>query len=258
MFKTERSPLLTQMKLSAFVATAAVIGGSFLIPNPAEAGNLGSMPQCIDDAANVIESKTNTNRANPSVRKKAQIICHYRVTSTGSETSKLNQGITKAGYQGIISAKDFHRSYVYINYKKAYVFGNPPTQAQRSASRPQTEYEAMMERVNSGAPTPNRSTSSPAPRSISRPTNTASSRCPAGTSYHKIRVGGLIKRTAAEGCYSNFQASQLRMQANANQQQRIRNFQQNLNESFSSPTNCSGTINSWGNSGYATYNTTCY
>jgi hypothetical protein len=82
--------------------------------------------------------------------------------------------------------------------------------------------------------------------------------CPSGTSYHKIRVGGLIKRTAAEGCYTDFQASQLRMQANANQQQRIRNFQQNLNESFSSPTNCSGTINSWGNSGYASYNTTCY
>ena len=30
---------LTQMKLSAFVAAAAVIGGSFLIPNPAEARN---------------------------------------------------------------------------------------------------------------------------------------------------------------------------------------------------------------------------
>ncbi len=30
---------LNQMKLSAFVAIAAVIGGSFLIPNPAEARN---------------------------------------------------------------------------------------------------------------------------------------------------------------------------------------------------------------------------
>ena len=30
---------ITQMKLSTFVAIAAVIGGSFLIPNPAEARN---------------------------------------------------------------------------------------------------------------------------------------------------------------------------------------------------------------------------
>ena len=85
-------------------------------------------------------------------------------------------------------------------------------------------------------------------RSVSRASqfNVASSRCPAGTRYHKIRVGGLIKRTAAEGCFTDFQASQLRMQANANQQQRIRNFQQNLNESFRSPVNCSGTVNSLG------------
>ena len=85
----------------------------------------------------------------------------------------------------------------------------------------------------------------------------ASGRCPSGTSYHKIRVGGLIKRTAAEGCFTDFQASQLRMQANANQQQRIRNFQRNLNEAFRSPVNCYGTVNSWGG-GYNTYNSSCY
>jgi len=84
-----------------------------------------------------------------------------------------------------------------------------------------------------------------------------SSRCPAGTSYQKIRVGGLIKRTAAEGCFTDFQASQLRMQANANQQQRLRDFQRNLNESIPSPVNCSGTVNNWGG-GYNTYDATCY
>ena len=83
------------------------------------------------------------------------------------------------------------------------------------------------------------------------------SHCPAGTSYHKIRVGGLIKRTAAEGCFTDFQASQLRMQANANQQQRLRDFQRNLNESIPSPVNCSGTVNNWGG-GYNTYDATCY
>ena len=91
-----------------------------------------------------------------------------------------------------------------------------------------------------------------------KPLTSKTSRCPAGTSYHKIRVGGLIKRTAAEGCFTAYQASQLRMQANANQQQRIRHFQQNLNEAFRAPRNCSGTINSWGNSGYSTFNTSCY
>ena len=93
----------------------------------------------------------------------------------------------------------------------------------------------------------------------SAPVEIASSaeRCPSGTSYHKIRVGGLIKRTAAEGCFTDFQASQLRMQANANQQQRIRDFQRTLNESFPSPVNCYGTVNSWGG-GYNTYDATCY
>ena len=43
--------------------------------------------------------------------------------------------------------------------------------------------------------------------------------CPAGTRYHTIKVGGLIKRTAAQGYFIDFQASQLRMQANAKQQQ---------------------------------------
>ena len=92
---------------------------------------------------------------------------------------------------------------------------------------------------------------------VAPPAAEAGRNCPAGTSYHKIRVGGLIKRTAAEGCFTDFQASQLRMQANANQQQRIRDFQRTLNESFPSPVNCSGTVNSWGG-GYNTYDATCY
>ena len=114
-------------------------------------------------------------------------------------------------------------------------------------SKGQTEYEAMMERVNSGATTP-------------RSTNTASSRCPTGTSYHKIKSGGLLfKKTVAEGCYTDFQASQLRMQADSNHRQKTRDFQRDIQEATKTrdPINCSGTVNSWGN-GYATYNTNCY
>ena len=50
-----------------------------------------------------------------------------------------------------------------------------------------------------------------------KPLGTSGRSCPSGTSYYKIRVGGLIKRTAAEGCFTEYQAAQLRMQANANQ-----------------------------------------
>jgi|TARA_B100000073_G_scaffold335125_1_gene328410 hypothetical protein len=45
--------------------------------------------------------------------------------------------------------------------------------------------------------------------------------CPAGTSYHKIKTGGLlIKRTIAEGCFASYEAAQLKMQAAGIEQQR--------------------------------------
>jgi len=45
--------------------------------------------------------------------------------------------------------------------------------------------------------------------------------CPSGTSYHKIKTGGLlIKRTIAEGCFTSYEAAQLKMQAAGIEQQR--------------------------------------
>jgi len=45
--------------------------------------------------------------------------------------------------------------------------------------------------------------------------------CPDGTSYHKIKTGGLIfKKTIAEGCFTSYQAAQLKMQAAGIEQQR--------------------------------------
>lgn len=125
----------------------------------------------------------------------------------------------------------------------------PQPQTQQSRPAPQPQRSAS-----------SRSTSSPEPRSTSRPTNTASSRCPAGTSYHKIKSGGLLfKKTVAEGCFTDFQASQLKMQTDSNQRQKMRDFQRDIQEATKTrdPINCSGTVNSWGN-GYATYNTNCY
>ncbi|WP_137025028.1 hypothetical protein [Synechococcus sp. UW179A] len=43
--------------------------------------------------------------------------------------------------------------------------------------------------------------------------NAVSRSCVDGTSYHKITTGGLLfKRTIAEGCFTDFQAAQLKMQ----------------------------------------------
>ena len=151
------------MKLSTFAAIATVIGGSFLIPNPADA---------------YPASKLNA-------------VNNYQLVAAEGKTNTLFRGF------------DYNQ-----NFPNAF--------------RKAAQY------------------------------NVASSRCPAGTRYHTIKVGGLIKRTAAQGCFTDFQASQLRMQANANQQQRIRNFQRNLNESFRTPVNC--TTNVYGNTGY----TNCY
>ena len=130
--------------------------------------------------------------------------------------------------------------------------------ARKSSSTPQPQIQQSRPVPHPKRSASSRSTSSPAPRFTSRPTNALSSRCPAGTSYHKIKLGGLLfKRTVAEGCYTDFQASQLRMQANSNQRQRQRDFQRDIQEATRGPVNCSGTVNSWGN-GYGTYNTTCY
>ena len=148
-------------------------------------------------------------------------------------------------------AEDFYRNFGQSLYQRKAASNKRQQQQSQPAPTP--------------TPTPSRSTNTPAPRSTSTPSRTASSsssRCPAGTSYHKIKSGGLLfKKTVAEGCYTDFQASQLRMQANNNEQQRRRGIldklDRDLKEATKGPINCSGTINSWGN-GYATYNTNCY
>jgi hypothetical protein len=244
------------MKVCSLITTCAAIGGtaSLISAVPAEALSI-SMEKCISLAGKSVSvTETRSRGAWHEYKTEAQTICHYAIQAKGSDIQKIEVGIEKAGYKGRLAAIDVLNDHA----RHTFTRPEPKPEQQRSASRPQTEYEAMMERVNSGAPTPGRSTSSPAPRSTSRHTITASSRCPAGTSYHKIKSGGLLfKRTVAEGCYSDFQASQLRMQANSNQRQRQRDFQRDIQEATRGPVNCSGTVNSWGN-GNATYNTNCY
>ena len=255
--------VLTKMNFFSAIATAALVTSPFILPSAAKASlSLPSMYQCIDDAASAVSIAEHGRRLEWSrYKKEGQIICHYAFQAQGSAVQRIEVGIEKAGYKGKIEGIDLLTDYE----RHTFVQPEPKSQPQRSASKPQTEYEAMMERVNSGAPTPtpSRSTYTPAPRSTSKPSRTASSsssRCPEGTSYHKIKSGGLLfKKTVAEGCYTDFQASQLRMQADSNHRQKTRDFQRDIQEATKTrdPINCSGTVNSWGN-GYATYNTNCY
>ena len=79
--------------------------------------------------------------------------------------------------------------------------------------------------------------------------------CPAGTSYHKIKTGGLlIKRTIAEGCFTSFEAAQLKMQADGMEQNRRANVMRNINNNRMRQ--CFGSASSYGNTTYG--NATCY
>ncbi len=82
--------------------------------------------------------------------------------------------------------------------------------------------------------------------------------CPAGTSYHKIKSGGLLfKRTVAEGCFTDYEASNLKMNANnahrARVQQNIQNANRqmwdNINSNNNRTRNC--TTNFVGNTAYS-------
>ena len=83
--------------------------------------------------------------------------------------------------------------------------------------------------------------------------------CPEGTSYHVIKRGlWLARRTVAEGCFTPYEAAQLNMQADANENARrrgiINNMQRNLQ--MNRPRTCYGTANTYG---YTTYGSaTCY
>ena len=87
------------------------------------------------------------------------------------------------------------------------------------------------------------------------PTIAHAARCPAGTSKHKIKTGGLlIKRTIAEGCYTDFEAAQLRMQADGMERNRRANVMRNINANRMR--SCYGTANTYGSTTYGS--ATCY
>ncbi len=89
----------------------------------------------------------------------------------------------------------------------------------------------------------------------SRFTISSSGGCPAGTSFHHIKTGGLIfKKTVAKGCFTPYQAAQLGIQAHQMNRQRMQGVMNSFQNS--QPRTCNGTVNTFGNRG--TYSSTCY
>ena len=81
------------------------------------------------------------------------------------------------------------------------------------------------------------------------------SSCMDGTSYHKIKTGGLLfKRTVAEGCFTDFEAAQLKVSADNANQARYQQFKNNLRNNRMRQ--CFGSANVYGNTVYG--NSTCY
>ena len=65
---------------------------------------------------------------------------------------------------------------------------------------------------------------------VAPPAAEAGRNCPAGTRYHKIKSGGLpFKRTVAEGCFTDYEASNLKMNANNAHRARVQQNIQNAN-----------------------------
>jgi len=88
---------------------------------------------------------------------------------------------------------------------------------------------------------------------VAPPAAEAGRNCPAGTSYHKIKRGlFLARKTVAEGCFTPYEAAQLNMQADRNENQRRANVMRNINSNQHRNVNC--TTNVYGNTGY----TSCY
>jgi len=234
------------MKLFNAIAAAAVIGTSFVFAEKANAGTF--IPYCIDS----LEQSVSESRA----RTICQSFYHYKdkYGLHNSSASLIWRGVNAEYNLGIDADKVYKKV---CADRKSYwsdkYYCDPVDRKFASRTKPTyVSSKSLNRQQNSGSTTQtNKTQASSSPRVVTQ------NRCPAGTRYHKIRVGGLIKRTAAEGCFTDFQASQLRMQANAIQQQRLRDFRRNLNESFTSPVNCSGTVNNWGG-GYNTYDATCY
>ena len=81
------------------------------------------------------------------------------------------------------------------------------------------------------------------------------SSCMNGTRYHKIKTGGLLfKRTVAEGCFTDFEAAQLKVSADNANQARYQLFKNNLRNNRMRQ--CFGSANVYGNTVYG--RSTCF
>ena len=79
--------------------------------------------------------------------------------------------------------------------------------------------------------------------------------CRAGTRYHKIKAGGLIfKRTVAEGCFTDYEAAQLKVNAQDSHRRHVQRVIRNANQNRMRQ--CFGSANVYGNTVYG--NSTCY
>jgi len=88
---------------------------------------------------------------------------------------------------------------------------------------------------------------------VAPPAAEAGRNCSAGTSYHKIKRGlFLARKTVAEGCFTPYEAAQLNMQADRNENQRRANVMRNINANQRRNVNCR--TNVYGNTAY----TNCY
>ena len=90
---------------------------------------------------------------------------------------------------------------------------------------------------------------------VAPPAAEAGRNCPAGTSYHNIKVGGLLfKRTVAEGCFTDYEAASLKVNANSAHRAHVQRVLRNANQN--QQRQCFGSATSIGN--YSFGNASCY
>ena len=86
-------------------------------------------------------------------------------------------------------------------------------------------------------------------------TKVSSRSCVPGTTYHKIKSGGLIfKRTVAEGCFTDYEAAQLKINAQDSHSRHVRGVLQDVNQNRMRQ--CFGSANVYGSTVYG--NSTCF
>ena len=86
--------------------------------------------------------------------------------------------------------------------------------------------------------------------------STEAKSCPEGTSFHKISNGKILfaRRTIAEGCFTDFEAAQLRMDADAAKRLDVNAHMQRINANRQRQ--CFGSAKSYGNYTYGSVK--CY